>query len=521
MPTKQEASELALYLKSLPRMADKGKDTRIQAAKDDFFCFIQTYFPHHIDHAKTEASIFRQFIHANLYDLSAAHNKLLFTAYRGGAKTTVISKLFTLWLIAKKDVRFAVLVSSTDKLIGLMFEFFKDEFESNGNFIADFKITRPGVWRDKELVICVDGHLCKLMGFGAGTKLRGIHFLSYRPGLIILDDVENDEQVESKDQRDKLENWFKKAVMKLPARKQSYRLIVVGTVLHNDGLLKRLESRGDFKSYNFPLVIQFPDNLDDAPHGTLSAASGIHLAGTDAAAMNLTGLILDDHEINGQEVMAEYIEDKDSFMSEYQNTPLSKEGLLFEGYELFDTMPRCDIYWMGLDPAMGKKKGDYFGVAVLGKKGDKFYATVKGYRMSPVKLIPRIIATYARLAKIAPTTMAVEIVQFQEFFKDVLKKEALSIGIPLSVKEMRNTAPKVLRIDSIAPLINDGTILIHQADHLLIEELETYPSSAHDDLLDSLEMAYRIFRSGGSMNYKTIREKLKKRDFGRFNKKYT
>lgn len=498
MATQKEASALSLYLKSLPRLADKDKDTRIQQAKADFFYFIQTYFPHHIDHAKMETSTFRKFIHAHLYDLTRAHNKLLFSAYRGGAKTTVISKLFTLWQIAKQEVRFAVLVTSTDKLIGLMFEFFKDELESNANFIADFDITLPGVWRDKELLISVDGHLCKLMGFGAGTKLRGIHFLSYRPDLIILDDVENDEQVESKMQRDKLENWFKKAVMKLPSRKQTYKLIVVGTVLHNDGLLKRLEKRQDFKAYNFPLVVQFPNNID----------------------ASLEGLVLDDPEIDGKAVMAEYLEDKDSFMSEYQNTPLSKDGLLFEGYELFEIMPKCDMYWMGLDPAMGKKKGDYFGVAVLGKKGDKFYASVKGYRMSPVKLIPRIIATYARFSKIAPTTMAVEVVQFQEFFKDVLKKEALSIGIPLSVKELRNTAPKVLRIDSIAPLINDGTILIHQSDHLLLEELETYPSSAHDDLLDALEMAYRIFRSGCAINYKDVREKLKKRGFDRFRNKY-
>lgn len=506
MMNKQEQSELALYLKSLPRLADKDKPTRLIKAKSDFFYFIRTYFPHHIDHAKNETSEFRKFIHAHLYDLSAAHNKLLFSAYRGGAKTTVISKLFTLWLIAKKDVRFAVIVSSTDKLISLMFEFFKDELESNVNFASDFHISLPGIWREKELVISVEGHLCKLMGFGAGTKLRGIHFLSYRPDLIILDDVENDEQVESKLQRDKLENWFKKAVMKLPARKQAYRLIVVGTVLHNDGLLKRLADRNDFKAYNFPLVIQFPDNLDDCKK--------------DGQAMNLEGLILDDEEINGAEVMAEYIEDKDSFMSEYQNTPLSKDGLLFEGYELFEIMPKCDVYWMGLDPAMGKRKGDYFGIAVLGKKGDKFFATVKGYRMSPVKLIPRIIATYARFSKIAPTTMAVETVQFQEFFKDVLKKEAVSIGIPLSVKELRNTAPKALRIDSIAPLINDGTILIHQSDHLLIEELETYPSAAHDDLLDALEMAYRIFRSGGQVDYKGVREKLKKRDFSRFKNRY-
>jgi len=498
---KQEVAELTLYLQSLPRLADNDKTARVERAKNDFWYFITTYFHHHVEHSEQETSLFRRFIHKNLYDLSKKHKKMLFTAYRGAAKTTTISQLFTLWLLAKKEIRFGVLVSSTDTLAGLIFELYKTELEDNQNFKHDFNISLPGTWREKELVIDIDGHLCKLVGYGAGKKLRGIKFLSYRPDYIVLDDVENDEQVESKAQRDKLEAWFKKAVMKLPSRKKLYRLLVVGTILHNDGLLKRLEKRKDFVSFNFPLVIKFPDNVDDPT--------------------SIKGLVLDDPEIDGTEVMSEYFEDKDSFMSEFQNTPISKDGLLFENYTLFDRMPQCDIYWLGLDPAMGKKKGDYFGVAVLGKKGDKFYASVKGYRMSPVKLIGRIIALYARFSKIAPTTIACEVVQFQEFFKDVLKKEALSIGIPLSVKELRNTAPKALRIDSIAPLINDGTILIHSADQLLIEELDTYPSSAHDDLLDALEMAYRIFRRGGNMNYKDVREKLKKRNFGQFKQKYS
>ncbi len=496
----QDINELKIYLQNLPRLADKDKGTRVKRTRKNFWFFIQTYFPHHVEHAKTETSTFRHFVHEQLYGLSQQHNKLLFTAYRGAAKTTTISQLFTLWLLAKQDIRFGVLISSTDTLAGLIFELYKTELEDNANFRHDFNITLPGMWREKELVIDVDGHLCKLVGYGAGKKLRGVKFLSYRPDYIILDDVENDEQVESKQQRDKLHNWFVKVVLRLPSRTATYRLIVVGTILHNDGLLKRLGQRQDFKSYNFPLVIQFPDEVDNGD--------------------SIDGLVLDDRNIDGFDVMADYYEDKDSFMSEFQNQSISKEGRLFEHYVTFDKMPRCDIYFMGLDPAMGKKKGDYFGIAVLGKKDNQFYASVKGYRMSPVKLIGRIIATYARFSKIAPTTMAVEIVQFQEFFKDVLKKEATSIGIPLAVKELRNTAPKGLRIDSIAPLVTDETILIHQADSLLIEELESYPLAAHDDLLDALEMAYRIFRSGGNFDYKAVREKLKKRNFGQFKQRY-
>ncbi len=496
---KNEINELKLYLQNLPRMADTGKDERIKNAKKDFWTFIKTYFPHHINDAETDTSVFRNYIHKNLDKLSKRHKKLLIKAYRGGAKTTTITQLFTLWLVVRKEVHNVVLLGSSADTVEETFDFYRTELAYNSSLVHDFNITRPGTWRTSNIVVYIGTHACRLKGYGAGKKIRGIKFLQWRPDLIIVDDVENDEQVESLTQRNKLERWFKKAVMKLPSRKGHYRLIVVGTVLHNDGLLNRLEKRKDFKSFSFPLVLKFPDNPD----------------GNDTK-----GMVLDDPEIDKLEVLQEYQEDKDSFMSEFQNIALSPEGLLFENYELFERMPVCDIYWMGLDPAMGKKKGDYFAVAVLGKKGDKFYATVKGYRMSPVKLIPRIIATYAKYSKIAPTTMAVETVAFQEFFKDVLKKEAASIGIPLSVKELRNTAPKALRIDSIAPLINDGTILIHQADNLLIEELETYPSSAHDDLLDALEMAYRIFRSGGNINYKEVREKLKKKNFGRFKNKY-
>lgn len=496
----KDVEQLRAYLKSLPRLADTNKDARVKKAKKDFWFFIKTYFSHHIDHSKVETSKFRKFIHKNLYNFSKNHKKLLFTSYRGAAKTTVITKLFVMWLLIKQETRYAIILSATDKLVAEVFDFFKTELEDNANFKYDFNITLPSIWRETELVVKVDKHLAKLKGYSAGKKIRGTQFLSHRPDLIIPDDLENDENVQSKLQRDKLENWFKKAVMKLPNRKKKYRLIVVGTMLHNDGLLARLSKRKDFKSFNFPLVRQFPDDVDNPK--------------------SLKGLILDDFEINGSEVMAEYYEDKDSFMSENQNTPLSKEGLLVSEYTLFDKMPKCDIYWQGLDPAMGKKKGDYFGVAVLGKKDDKFYATVKGYRMGPMLLIGRIIATYAHYSRIAPTTIACETVQFQEFFKDVLKKEATSVGIPLSVKELRNTAPKALRIDSIAPLINDGTILIHAKDALLIEELDTYPSSAHDDLLDALEMAYRIYRKGVNFNYKEVREKLKRRNFARFKTKY-
>ena len=52
----------------------------------------------------------------------------------------------------------------------------------------------------------------KLKAFGSGKRLRGVKFGVYRPDLVVLDDLENDTNVRSKEQRDKLEEWLDEAV---------------------------------------------------------------------------------------------------------------------------------------------------------------------------------------------------------------------------------------------------------------------------------------------------------------------
>ena len=84
---------------------------------------------------------------------------------------------------------------------------------------------------------------------------------------------------------------------------------------------------------------------------------------------------------------------------------------------------------------------------------------------------------------------------FQEFFKDYLEKRASELGIYLPIISLKNSVAKELRIDSLTPPINNGVILIDKSSTTFIDELDTYPKSAHDDGLDSLEFAWRIART--------------------------
>ena len=92
----------------------------------------------------------------------------------------------------------------------------------------------------------------RFTGAGAGQSLRGMKTGSQRPSLIVVDDLENDVNVLTADQRGKLKDWFTKALLNLPGP-DGARIIVIGTVLHKDALLKWLlsESQAPFWTQRF------------------------------------------------------------------------------------------------------------------------------------------------------------------------------------------------------------------------------------------------------------------------------
>jgi predicted phage terminase large subunit-like protein len=501
-----DLEELKQYLKSLPVLSDKKRPERIARVKKDFRYCVQTYFPHHINYCEKETSVFRNFVYDELPKIAEVEKKILVEAYRGAAKTTMISRLFFLWRMLTKR-RYGIFISSILDLAIETVGVIKTELEDNASLIADFEIKRGSTWTEDEIIFQIYNEYKKIKGFGAGKKIRGTNFMYSRPDLIGFDDIENDENVESPTQREKLYRWFTRAVLKLVSRTNNdYDIIGVGTRLHHNSLLARIKNRSDFYCRNFPLVLSFPDRIDEITKENINKQL-------------LKGMKLDDSSIDPMDVMKDFLEDKESFYSEYQNEPLSKEGLTFSSYITYSVMPQCDFYALGADPALGKKKGDYFGLSIMGYqiKGKKIFWQAWGYKVAPVKMIDIIIKLYVRTAALGkPVRLGIETVQFQEFFKDQLKAKAKEMSVLLAVEELKNTTQKELRIESLAPFVGDGTINVHEDSHLLIEELCTYPKAAHDDLLDSGEMAFRVIKKGMRLDYEAV--KKAQRNFKRITK---
>ena len=100
----------------------------------------------------------------------------------------------------------------------------------NELILRDYGIQKGDKWTN-EWVKLRDGG--ELQCIGSDGKIRGM-----RPGVVIVDDVENDENVRSEDYRKKLKDRFTKSWYYL--LKPGGQVVVIGTLLHPLSLLSEI-----------------------------------------------------------------------------------------------------------------------------------------------------------------------------------------------------------------------------------------------------------------------------------------
>ncbi len=222
-----------------PAVRNALSSLRRDLARSDLRRFIEVYLPHHAKQAFGS-------MHTDLFEILETATakrgaRVAIAAPRGHAKSTIVSLAYILWCICYRLEEYIVLVSNTADQACDALSHIKKELEDNALLISDFpeccEAPRPGPprWR-KDEVITPNG--VKISALGAGNKIRGRKHHHNRPGLIVLDDVENEADVRSPDQRLQLAEWFHKAVAK--AGSGSTNIVVVGTILHFDSLLALL-----------------------------------------------------------------------------------------------------------------------------------------------------------------------------------------------------------------------------------------------------------------------------------------
>jgi len=453
------------------------KNVLLKIFEEDIVSFAKFFFKNH-------ASLAIPQFHKEIYALYEDKNisRLAIAAPRGHAKSTITDLIYLAWEICNKKQKFILLVSDTYSQSVLFLESLKAEFEANevlrafyGDFVSDN-------WSEGEII--ANGIMVKALG--AGMKVRGLKYRESRPTLIIGDDLENDEMVESKERRSKLERWINGAL--IPAMAKEGRFIVIGTILHYDSLLAKMVS---------------PDKYTEYTKRTYRAI-------TDGEALWPEHLTVLDIE----KIKADYISKGQAFLfyQEYQNDPVSDENRKFkqEKFKYFtdeDIDKKALNTYITIDRAYSKAKtADATGIIVVSVDRDNFWyvRSAERFRGNEQEIIDKI---FDLKAYFHPIKIGIEQKAFEYTLKPTLDFEMKRRNNFFLVEQLKDLGRKKnIRIEGLIPRFETGSIFIKKDQVDLIDELVRFPKATHDDLSDALsymlEMAAAAFNNPTTFSVK-------------------
>jgi len=179
-------------------------------------------------------------------------------APRAHAKSTAFTHDFSLAAVLFRFEPHVLIVSATEELSMNHLGDIAKELRENDDLRIEFGVQKFLTDSKGEIIVkCDDGYEFRLIARGAGQKLRGMKWNGRRPGLIICDDMEEDEQVESKDRRDKFSRWVLRAL--LPLGRKGARIRWHGTILHVDSMLARIMKSSSWISRLYKAHESFDD----------------------------------------------------------------------------------------------------------------------------------------------------------------------------------------------------------------------------------------------------------------------
>ncbi len=491
----------------------------------DMEFFGRAYFPHYFSKPSPEFhreldAIWQQGVLKGRYPLTAADTKMIsrlpgtrraVAAPRGHAKSTNLTFKGTMHSTLYGYKHYPIIISDSSEQAEGFLDNIRVEFEENTAILEDFGVLAGSVWRSNVLLTKTN---IKIEAIGSGKKIRGRKHRNWRPDLIILDDVENDENVRTPEQRKKLKDWFDKAVSKCG---DDYTdIIYIGTLLHYDSLLAKTLTNPAYRSIKYKAVIQFSqaDDLwqqwetiftdlsnDDRESEALAffqAHKTAMLEGTQ---------VLWEEKLSYYDLMVMRVsEGEASFNSEEQNEPINPDDCLFmeEWFDYYNEAevnfgdPAFDFFGF-IDPSLGKtKRSDFSAIVTLAKhKGSGYMYVVDAdiERRHPDRIIADVLAKERWLRASfghGYRKLGAETNQFQWFLKEELAKASAKAGLYLPIEEVQQTSDKVMRVQTLQPDVKNKYIKFNRRHKRLLEQLTQFPMGAHDDGPDALEGARSI-----------------------------
>ncbi|MGG3561662.1 phage terminase large subunit [Neobacillus rhizosphaerae] len=447
----------------------------------------------------------------NVVSNEEVNKRIAWAAPRGHAKSAYLSNAFPLHQCVYQKRKYILIISETDSMSKKFIEYVANALKFNKLLREDFgELLSPKSQMNErdnqEAFLTKAGTLVEASSMG--KQMRGKRNGAYRPDLVICDDLESSKNTNTAELRDKNLHWFNSVVMPIGDPDRT-AFIYMGTAVHQSGLLFEVMRRSDFQSKLFSAIISPPERQDlwDMFDELLRDQTNPNRKETALAFYEMNREEMD----KGVEVLWEQrwsylglmIEKSNmtskAFASEYLNVPIdedsqtfSKDRMVFWDYGELDDL-NLEIYgaW---DMAFGKSnRSDYNAVVILGRErrtGVLYVLHTWAEKCPAHKAMEKALEI---IKEYQPRVFAVETVQGQFDLYRQLREQMMKDRVYMTklkpITTNRSHGKKEERIEQMEPLFENGVIRPHQAQRLLLEQLEMFPFGDHDDLPDALQMA--------------------------------
>ena len=352
---------------------------------------------------------------------------------------------------------------------------------------------------------------------GAGQQIRGKNWMGHRPGLFIIDDLENTDNIRSDEQREKLSNWFFSDLMKSESpygerdginKGERAEFLYIDTIKHQDALLQLLINLSDWLD-----VGDFPKLFPDTPDGVLSIC--------DESFNTYDPLYMTTEEI--KEEYAEHVEKgkQDLFYMEFMNIPISLKDAVFkpEAFKYYEeagdhlivhnhplvvqmlnkmgnTLSEIEripvrelITLVIVDPArtvnLLSAESAVVVVSIHRKSRKIFVREPWGKKVKPNELYDKM---FEQCFLYNARYLAVEVTGLHEFISQPIMNEIRVRGVSSEYVELNARGDKDLRIsNALSNYYAQGQIYHNASNCTALEnQLKWHPKSKRKDLIDAL-----------------------------------
>lgn len=456
----------------------------------------------------------------NVVSNEEINKRIAWAAPRGHAKSAYLSNCFPLHQIVFGKRKYILVISETDGSAKKFIEWIALQLKFNKKLRGDFgELLSPRkAMNDKdnqEAFLTANGVLVEAASMG--KQLRGKRNGSYRPDLVICDDLESAKNTNTPELRDKNLHWFNSVVMPIGDPKRT-AFVYMGTIVHARGLLPSVLKRADIESRIYSAIISPPERGDlwdefeniyrnQENENRKEDAERFYYENRDE--MNAGVEVLWEWRWSYPALIMEKVNlGSRAFGSEFMNNPIDEDSQIFKPslFTYFDYGDLKDAtgrplpldFYCAWDIAFGKSsRSDYNAIVTVARdrKTGIIYAVDVWAKKCPAH--EALEVAVKKTIQFKPKIFAVETVQAQhDFYRQLLEKLSQRKVYGTKLKGITSKTKKEERIESLEPLIENGVLRFMRHQRLLLEMLEQFPTHDHDDLPDALQMAVEL--CGGS-----------------------